>query len=232
MRRVSNGGSEPGVKRYVLHFETLIRHTVRKFAAGLAEGAWVLDAGAGECQYAECFSRQRYLAVDLGVGSARWNYGSLDARADLETLPFADASFDAAICIVALEHVREPALVLREIARTLRPAAALLLVVPFFWEIHQAPHDYWRFTRHGISALLEQNGFGEIAVDPAGGYFRLLARTLANGIKFFMKGWLWTLFPFAVMLLAPAAMIAPVFDGLDARRDFTLGYICEAKRSS
>lgn len=205
---------------------------MRRFAGELREGARVLDAGAGEGQYAPWFTRHRYVAADLGVGSADWNYRGLDALADLAALPFPDATFDAAICIVTLEHVREPAQVLSEIARVTRAGGDLLVVVPLFWEVHQAPHDYWRFTRHGMQALLEAGGFQAITIAPAGGYFRLLGRTLANGIKFFMEGWKWVLFPFAALLLGPPALMVPLFDGLDRRRDFTLGYICTAKRLS
>ena len=69
----------------------------------------MLDAGAGERVHARYFARQRYVAVDLAVGDADWNYGKLDAIADLTALPFPSDCFAACINIVTLEHVREPA---------------------------------------------------------------------------------------------------------------------------
>lgn len=218
--------------RHVLHFEARIEDAIRSFAATLPDEALVLDAGAGESPYSALFPRHRVVAIDLAIGDPTWNYASLDAQADLEALPFADAVFDAALCIVTLEHVPDPARVLAEIARTLRPGAPLLVVVPFFWEVHQAPHDYWRFTCHGMELLLRRAGFTDPRIDPAGGYFRLLARTLANGIKFFAAGWKWLLFPFAALLLGPPALLAPLLDRLDTKRDLTLGYICLARRNS
>ena len=76
--------------------------------------------------------------------------------------------------------------------------------------------------------LLERAGFIAIRVLPAGGYFRLLSRRLLNGLQFF-RG-LWKL-P-AALLLAPPALLLPLLDGMDRDRNFTLGYICTARRPS
>lgn len=220
------------LRRRVLHFECAIEDAVRDFARGLEDHARVLDAGAGESQYAKWFSRQRYVAIDLATGDTNWDYSGLDAICDLTALPFADCSFDAAINIVTLEHVREPAAALREIARILRPGAPLLLAVPFEWEVHQEPHDYFRFTRYGIGYLLHGAGFEHPEIHPVGGYFRLLSRRLLSGLQFFTSGWRRVLFPAAVVILGLLAFAAPWFDGLDRKRAFTLGYICISRRRS
>ncbi len=219
------------LSRRVLHFEAAIEDAVAEFAATLPPGVRVLDAGAGEARHARYFTRQRYCGVDLAVGDRTWNYSRLDAVADLTRLPFADGCFDAAINIVTLEHVREPGLVLREIARTLAPATPLLAIVPHEWEVHQAPHDYFRFTRHGIQYLLERAGMTEIEIRPVGGYFRLLARRLLNGLQFFSGGLRWIGFIPAALLLVPPALVIPYLDFLDRDRNFTLGYICTARKS-
>jgi SAM-dependent methyltransferase len=213
--------------RYVLHFEAAIEKAVSDFAAALPSGSRVLDAGAGQGKYAHFFAQQRYTGVDLAVGDAAWDYGRLQAIADLTALPFAPASFDACLNLVTLEHVREPALAVKEIGRVLKPGGSLLLAVPHEWEVHQAPHDYFRFTRHGIQLLLEQAGFQKIQIDPVGGFFRLLSRRLASGVQFFPA----PLVPVAALLLAPPALILPLFDFLDRERSFTLGYLCTAKKS-
>ena len=220
------------LSRRVLHFEAAIEDAVAAFAASLPAGARVLDAGAGEGRHQHYFTRQRYCGVDLAVGDRTWNYSRLDAVADLTRLPFASGGFHAAIHIVTLEHVREPESVLREISRTLAPAAPLLAIVPHEWEVHQAPHDYFRFTRFGMQYLLERAGMVEIEIRPVGGYFRLLARRLLNGLQFFSGGIRWLGFIPAALLLVPPALLIPYLDFLDRDRNFTLGYICTAKKSS
>ena len=218
------------LRRHILHFEVEIADAVAAFAAALPEGARMLDAGAGEGQYAHYFKRQRYYGVDLAVGDAAWDYGKLDVLADLTALPFRAGAFHAAINVVTLEHLREPGRALTEIARTLAPGGRLLLAAPHEWEVHQAPHDYFRYTRYGLQYLLEQAGFEAIDIRAAGGYFRLVARRLLNGLQFFTGGVRWLGFLPAAILLVPPALILPFLDALDRERNFTAGYICTARK--
>ena len=222
----------PGfLRRHILHFEASIEDALAEFGQGVRAGDRVLDAGAGEGRHSKYFPAARYCGVDLAVGDAGWNYGGLDAIADLEALPFRGGAFAACINIVTLEHVRQPQRVLRELALALRPGGRLLLVVPHEWEVHQAPHDYFRYTRHGVAYLLEQAGLEKIKIRPVGGYFRLLARRLLNGLQFFTGGARWIGFLPAALLLAPPALVLPFLDFLDRDRNFTLGYICTAEKT-
>lgn len=66
----------------------------------------------------------RYFGVDLEVGP------HVVVRADLSALPFVDDSFDAAICVHVLEHVRDDALAIAELYRTTRPGGWALVNVP------------------------------------------------------------------------------------------------------
>jgi SAM-dependent methyltransferase len=221
----------PGpLRRHILHFEAEIEDAVAAWAHGLAARARVLDAGAGEGRYARHFPRQRYCGVDLTVGDAAWDYSRLDAIADLTALPFRTGAFDAALSIVTIEHLREPAAALAEMARVAAPGASLLLAAPHEWEVHQAPHDYFRYTRYGLAYLLEKAGWEVREVRAVGGYFRLLARRLLNGLQFFSGGWRWLGFIPAAILLAPPALILPFLDFLDREQNFTVGYICTASK--
>ncbi|MEO8663447.1 MAG: methyltransferase domain-containing protein [Bryobacteraceae bacterium] len=219
----------PGwLRRHVVYFETRLNEAVAQFAAELPDGVRVLDAGAGETQHKPLFARQWYCGVDLGIGDTAWDYAQLDVVADLTSLPFRDEAFDACINIVTLEHVREPARVLQEIGRVMAADGRLLLVAPQEWEVHQAPHDYFRYTRYGLAYLLGEAGFVDIEVTPVGGFFRLLSRRLLNGLQFFPGVWMIV----AAVFLAPAALVLPFFEPLDEKKDYTLGYICKARKGT
>ena len=214
------------LQRHILHFEATIEDTVGTFANELPANARVLDAGAGECQYADHFRAFRYTALDLGIGDTSWSYQRLDVLGDLASMPFEDHTFDAALNIVTLEHVSDPAGVLAELYRCLKPGGRLLLITPLEWEEHQQPHDYFRYTRYGLEHLARKVGFTDVRIDAVGGFFRLLSRRLMNSVQFF---------PGAAVLLpvvcfGPVALALPFLDTLDKKRNFTLGHICFARK--
>jgi len=214
------------VVRQAYHFERTIEEAVREFSDALAAGSAVLDAGAGETQYKPFFARHRYVAVDLGVGDSGWDYTRIDVLADLTRLPFRDGVFDAAINIVTLEHLAEPGAALAEMARAMRRGAVALIVAPQEWEVHQAPHDYFRYTRYGLELLLRRAGLEPVEIAAIGGFWRLLSRRLLNAVQqsaWFMK-------PLSALALVPLALGAALLDPLDVRRDFTLGYRCLARK--
>lgn len=216
------------VRRYVMHFEAAIEDAVARFAADLAPDARLLDAGAGEGNYKHYFAAQRYCGFDLAVGDAAWDYSRLDVTGDLLNLPFRDRTFDACLNVVTLEHVPEPARVVAELARTLAPGGRLLLIAPHEWEEHQQPHDYYRYTRYGLEYLLRTAGMTDISITPVGGYFRLLSRRMLNGLQFFPGPSVLV----AALFLVPPALVLPLLEPLDQRRNFTLGYICSARKPS
>ena len=210
--------------------ETAIEREVAAFARSLPPGSRVLDAGAGEGPYRHWFGHCRYAGVDLGIGDARWNYAGLDVQGDLSRLPFPDRAFDALVNIVVLEHTRQPDVVLAELGRVLKPGGRLLLVAPQQWEVHQQPHDYFRFTRYGLEWLLTEAGFSGWRLEPMGGYFTLLARRLLNGLNFFQGGARWLAFPFVAAVACCCGLLLPALDFLDRDKHFTLAYVCVAEK--
>jgi SAM-dependent methyltransferase len=79
-----------------------------------------------------------------------------------------------------LEHVPEPATVLAELHRILTSGGTLYLTVPLVWELHELPHDYYRYTGEGLRHLLEGAGFTSIEVEPRNDCFTTLAQLMRN----------------------------------------------------
>ena len=93
---------------------------------GLAEhGGRVLHVGPARA-VASWLENQEpidYVSVDLDSPIAK-------VRADATDLPFADESFDFAICVHVLEHIPNDRRALREFFRVLRPGAKAIFQVP------------------------------------------------------------------------------------------------------
>jgi len=213
--------------------QDLIESEVRYASDRLREGQIVLDAGAGEARHKINFKQARYIALDAGCGDSSWNYSKLDIRGDLEKIPLRGASVDCVLCMVVLEHTRNPREVLLEFARVLKPGGLLVMVVPFLWEEHQAPHDYFRFTQYGVRLLFESSPFRLDLLSPIGGFFWVCARRSVYFLSYFQKGWRWILF----LLLAPFfGLLLPIvlyfLDRLDKARNYSLGFRIRATREA
>lgn len=98
----------------------------------------ILDLGAGAAWCSDLLQRlnRNAVAVDiayemLAVSRERRTAKPIAAVAgDLEKLPFADGSFDKAVCLSAIHHVPDMAAALREIARVLTPAGVAVFSEP------------------------------------------------------------------------------------------------------
>lgn len=98
-----------------------------------------------------------------------------DIIGDARELPFPDESFDAVVCAEVLEHVQEPAVVLREAFRVMRSNGNLLASVPFLFRIHAEPNDFGRFTQHYWQAVLNGLTFRNVTVEKQGLFWSVFA---------------------------------------------------------
>jgi SAM-dependent methyltransferase len=211
--------------------QVLIESEVKQASDRLEEGQIVLDAGAGEARHRVHFKRGRYIALDAAYGDSAWDYTRLDVRGDLEHIPLLDNSVDCVLCMVVLEHTKNPRQVILEFARVLKPGGTLVMVVPFLWEEHQIPHDYFRFTRYGVHSLFESSPFRLDMVNPMGGFFWVCSRRSVALLNYFQGGWRWILFA----LLAPFfGLLFPLIlysmDGLDKSKNYSLGFRVRATK--
>ena len=113
------------------------RRPLKRFLES-AEGV-VLNIGSGNSP-----RQDGVLNVDM------MDYENVDIVCDIHRLPFKDNSIDAVMSVAVLEHVREPALVLKEVKRVLKPGGRIFSAIPFMQPFHASPHDYQRYTLPGI----------------------------------------------------------------------------------
>jgi SAM-dependent methyltransferase len=76
--------------------------------------------------------------------------------ADTHDIPICSHAFDAIVVQAVLEHVIEPARVVSEIHRVLKPGGLVYSEVPFLQQVHEGRYDFTRFTASGHRALFRQ----------------------------------------------------------------------------
>jgi SAM-dependent methyltransferase len=110
----------------------------------------LLDVGAGDRWIeAKLPSSAAYVALDFPATGRDLYAATPHVFADAAALPFTTASFDGVVCLEVLEHVKDPAAVMLEIARVLKPGGTGWLSMPFLYPVHDSPFDFQRWTGHG-----------------------------------------------------------------------------------
>jgi SAM-dependent methyltransferase len=150
--------------------------------------------------------------------------------ADLtKRLPLDDASAGTVVSFQVMEHLAEPRTFLQECHRLLRPEGRLHLTVPFMWRVHEAPHDFYRYTPYGLEHLLAKAGFTEVSVQPYAGFWTTVVLKFNYHTLRFAPG------PLAVAwapLWLAGQWLAPLFDRLDPAPEEATGYVVSARKPS
>ena len=164
---------------------------VDRFVERLTPGTRLVDVGCGEGALVERYAARGLdtLGVDVDYESERVR------RASLLSLPFDEASFNAALCLDVLEHIsllEQPAAV-AEIRRVLAPGGRLLVTVPNLAHLHSRFRFLigGRFTR--TSAIERHPGDRPMAE-----YIELLQKT---GFTIGRRGGIFPTVPFLFRLV-------------------------------
>jgi SAM-dependent methyltransferase len=129
----------------------------------------VLDIGAGDRWLEhEISPSATYVALDYPATGLALYCARPDVLADAARLPIIDESIDLVACLEVIEHVRGPEALLTEIARVLRPGGRACLSMPFLYPVHDAPHDYQRWTQHGWVRSAAASGLEVVLLRPTG----------------------------------------------------------------
>lgn len=108
-----------------------------------AIGGMALDCGAGS----RIFTSEHLIQTEI------MPYANVDILAVNQSLPFVDNAFDVIFSFDVLEHVTDPFLSARELARVLKPGGLLYVDLPFLQVEHGYPHHYFNATRMGLRQL-------------------------------------------------------------------------------
>jgi len=162
-------------RSYLFIPKKLLRAKIRRHL-GYLYGR-VLDVGCGKQPY------RRFISTDFYVGLEYNSEKYPSVVADADRLPFGEDIFDSVLCTELIEHAAEPKRVLNEINLVLKPGGRLLISVPMSWNLHYIPSDFYRFTKYGLSYLLEQAGFEIEIIDRVGGVFSLAGARMTEVVS-------------------------------------------------
>lgn len=171
--RVVGTGSRFLVRLLADHYPRM----VEKYAQGD-----LLDFGCGEVPL---FGMYRHHVET--VTCLDWAQGSHDTRhvdiladlsASVSDLPAGCA--DTIVATDVLEHLPYPDRAWKEFRRLCRDGGHVLVGVPFLYWIHEAPHDFHRYTRYALERHATEAGFEVIDLWAYGGPLEVLVDLLAK----------------------------------------------------
>lgn len=143
----------------------------------------LLDLGCGKvplfCAYRDYISDN--ICVDWENTLHKNLY--LDFECDLtKPLPFQDQEFDTIILSDVLEHIPQPDDLWKEMSRILSVDGKIIMNVPFYYWLHEQPHDYYRYTEFALQRFVDNSGLKIIQLRPVGGAPEIMADIFAKNI--------------------------------------------------
>ena len=191
----------------------------------------LLDMGCGNVPLYGVY--QGFVEENVCIDWANTSHPSihLDFEFDLGgKLPFENGSFDTVLLTDVLEHLAEPVAAIGEAARILRSGGKIIIGVPFFYWIHEEPHDYHRYTEFALRRMCQLSGLCVVELQAYGGLPEIFCDLTAKALERLPR-------PLAVMLRP----IHSSFSRIDAtwparkmsersKRAFPLGYLLVAQK--
>lgn len=235
-----------------LQWSLLVRALVA--VAPMARGR-LLDVGCGDKPFERIFRphvdeylgiehKATFYATAANLGPSRPDYFY-----DGDRLPFEDGSFDTVLSIQVLEHTPHPRQLVAEMARVLKKEGALILAAPFSFRLHEEPHDYFRYSPHGLRELCSEAGLAIDRVEQVGSLWSLVGHKLNSYLALHVAriggaaqklgklgheapgqagARLWTL-PFVAPAVLAISIGARIMDRMFFERQEALGFVVVAK---
>ena len=147
----------------------------------------LLDVGCGKMPYKEYILKhsevKNYVGLDIETALEYDTSVKPNFTWDGVCMPFEDQRFDCAFGTEVLEHCPNPEVVLKEVYRVLKPGGIFFFTVPFLWNLHEVPHDEYRYTPFSLERHLRHSGFKDINLKATGGWHASMAQMLGLWVR-------------------------------------------------
>lgn len=204
---------------------------VKAWASRIKPSESVLDVGAGELKYRSYFAHCKYVSNDACIGNKEWYFDEIEIKSSAYEIPVDDKSFDYILCTQVLEHLEFPERAFAEFYRILKSGGRLILTAPLGDGEHQAPYDFFRYTRFGLKSLGKRHDFDLAYIEPQGGVFINLEIILWQAIYTllpFRRFLMIRIFYFVVLLPLKfsSGIVFNFLDLFDRKKVYTFNYNC------
>lgn len=143
----------------------------------------LVDLGCGKVPLYQAYRDHVVEIVCVDKPGTPHGTAFIDYECDLsQRLPFRDGEFDTVILSDVLEHLAEPQHLFHEMARICVGGGKCLISVPFYYGLHEEPHDYYRYTEFALRRLAEGAGFNVVLIESSGGAPEIMADLLAKNV--------------------------------------------------
>jgi SAM-dependent methyltransferase len=159
---------------------TLIGRWYQKELSRRARGK-LLDLGCGKVPLYQMYAPHADEIICTDWPATLHGDAFIDFANDLNAgIPLRDAAIDTIVLSDVLEHIFRPDALLREVERVLRPGGTALINTPFLYLIHEAPHDFYRYTPYAIERMARSAGLEVIQLDAIGGGLLVIADVIGK----------------------------------------------------
>jgi len=175
MERLTMESISPTNQHYINNY--FIKKDIQDHVPMYSKGK-LLDIGCGNKPYLDFFKNitTSYIGCDIVQSSKN----VVDDLCPATELVYADNTFDTVFSTQVMEHVADHQGMIREAYRVLKKDGHAIFTVPFAWELHEQPYDFFRFTRYGLKEIFEKNGFEIVMIKSNGGKWAAIMQLWVN----------------------------------------------------
>ncbi len=121
----------------------------------------ILDLGCGNKPYSGIYNEVCNSSTGCDVPFSLHKDSTVEVQCYAEDIDkhFEPGFFDCILCTEVLEHTVNDRKVISNINLILKNKGYLIISAPFTYVLHEAPHDYRRYTMYGLKSILEDNSF-------------------------------------------------------------------------
>ena len=133
-------------------------------------GLTTYDFGCGSKTFEVYVTENHYIGIHIDSANK-----DADIFSSIDNMLVDSSVADIVCSFYVLEHVYNPLDVIKEKYRLLKPNKGILfMLVPLYWEEHEQPYDYWRFTQFSLRKMLQDAGFSDIKIEPINAYWSVI----------------------------------------------------------